>query len=68
MKQQFSVLNISGESVDGVCVQFMYKGVLISASKILFGPVMAFDKNDIIVASGITIESVIDEINRLNLG
>ena len=65
MDNQFTVLNVSGESVEKVCTQFMYKGLLISASNILYGPVLAFDKDDSIFASGFTIESVIDEINRL---
>ncbi len=65
MKQQFAVLDISGGNVEQVCVQFMYKGLLISASKILFVPVIAMDNDANIIASGHTIECVIDEINSL---
>lgn len=65
MKQDFDILDINGESVPKVCVQFMYKGLLISASKIFHNPIVAFDKDDNIVAQGHTVEDVIDTINQL---
>lgn len=67
MKQDFQVVDINNRPQSMVCVQFMYKGYLISASKILTTSIFAFyedDESSDVAFQGETIESIIDQINQ----
>ena len=65
MLQNFQIVNINNEPQKMLCVQFMYKGFLISASKILTSKVIASDENDLDVREGDTIEEVIIAIDLM---
>jgi len=67
MLQDFQIVNINNKPQSMVCIQFMYKGYLISASKILTTSVFAFfedDESSDVAYQGESIEDIIDQINR----
>jgi hypothetical protein len=62
MRQGFQVLDVSGQQVRKVCVQFMYKGVMISASKIFSGYIHGYIDDEVVYEEN-TIEEVIIKID-----
>jgi len=66
MLQDFQIVDINNTPQTMVCTQFMYKGYLISASKILTTSIFAFtdsDESSDVAFQGESIEDVIDQIN-----